>query len=119
MINVIRKNELSQETVKQFFFINEAGKLCWLHGNKRAKAGQVAGSVRRKDGYHSINFFGTAYSADQLKHFYLTGEWKSFFREKPQVTITVAKTKPKVKKKQIKAKETTVKFYDNNDFWEE
>jgi hypothetical protein len=134
------KKELTQDILKKHLEMNSKGDLVWTHDTPKAKKGNVAGTVREKDGYHSIVLLGVNYSGKQLKHFYETGSWATFFRKKPQVTVAIkekgkakvvkAEVKPKVEvktkgKKSIaqqiaemeKTKSESLKFYDNNNFW--
>jgi hypothetical protein len=136
----VAKKELTQETLKNHLEMNSKGDLVWIHNTPKAKKGDVAGTVREKDGYHSVVLLGVNYSGKQLKHFYETGSWATFFRKKSQVTVAIkekgkakvtkAESKPKVEAKakgkkpiaqQIaemeQAKSANPKFYDNNNFW--
>jgi hypothetical protein len=140
------KKELTQDILKKHLEMNSKGDLIWTHDTPKAKKGNVAGTVREKDGYHSIVLLGVNYSGKQLKHFYETGSWATFFRKKPQVTVAIkekgkakvvkteVKPKPKVETKskakvkkpiaqQIaemeQAKSANLKFYDNNNFWDD
>lgn len=78
--NTIKKDELTVEILKQHLYMGEDGKLYWGHETPKAKKDSMAGTVRPKDGYHSIVLLGTNYSAKQLEWFYKTGEWKTFPR---------------------------------------
>jgi vacuolar-type H+-ATPase catalytic subunit A/Vma1 len=131
----VSKKELTVDVLKQHLTMNKQGDLVWVKDTPKAKAGSVAGTVREKDGYHSIVLLGVNYSGKQLKHFYKTGQWTNFFRKKPVVQVKVEKkeakvelvkqepVKTKVKKtkplaQQIAESENNQKFYDNNSFWE-
>jgi hypothetical protein len=132
----VTKKELTLEVLKQNLTMNKQGDLVWVKDTPKAKAGSVAGTVREKDGYHSIVLLGVNYSGKQLKHFYQTGQWTSFFRKKPVVQVKVEKKESKVKlvkedkptvvkkskakplAQQIAESENNQKFYDNNSFWE-
>jgi len=136
----IIKKELTQDILKKHLEMNPKGDLVWTHDTPKAKKGNVAGTVREKDGYHSIVLLGVNYSGKQLKHFYETGSWATFFRKKPQVTVAIKeKGKAKVVKAEVKpkaevktkgkksiaqqiaemeqTKSENLKFYDNNNFW--
>jgi vacuolar-type H+-ATPase catalytic subunit A/Vma1 len=128
----VSKKELTVEVLKQHLTMNKQGDLVWVKDTPKAKAGSVAGTVREKDGYHSVVLLGVNYSGKQLKHFYKTGQWTNFFRKKPVVQVKVEKKESKVnlvKQEPVKAKakplaqqiaesENNQKFYDNNSFWE-
>ena len=136
----VLKKELTVDVLKQHLKMNKNGDLVWTHDTPKAKEGTIAGTIREKDGYHSIVLLGVNYSGKQLKHFYQTGQWTSFFRKKPVVQVKVEK-KDKVVKAKVQEKIESVKpvvkatktkplaqqiaehekekFYDNNDFWEQ
>jgi len=131
----VSKKELTVEVLKQHLTMNKQGDLVWVKDTPKAKAGSVAGTVREKDGYHSIVLLGVNYSGKQLKHFYKTGQWTNFFRKKPVVQVKVEKKEAKVElvkqepvktnvkktkplAQQIAESENNQKFYDNNSFWE-
>jgi len=135
----ITKKELTTDIVKQYLSMDKSNNLLWIKDTPKAKKGSIAGTVREKDGYHSIVLLGVNYSGKQLKHFYQTGSWTTFFRKKEQVAITIkekgkakiVKAKVKVKSENIKTKKSIAqqiselpksdkispKFYDDNAFW--
>jgi ribosomal protein L34E len=103
--NTVAKKDLTLDILKQHLEMDTKGNLVWLHDTPKAKKGAVAGMVREKDGYHSIVLLGTNYSGKQLKAFYQTGSWSTFYKRTPEVSVTITKekkakvTKPKAEKK--------------------
>lgn len=53
----------------------EKGVFYWLQPRPRIKVGVIAGSLKKKTGYVSIEIDGKEYAAHRLAWFYITGKW--------------------------------------------
>ena len=70
---------LTQRTLKEILFYNhKTGLFVWKirpSFNSRRKEGEIAGCVKKDEGYRVIKFNGIAYLAHRLAWLYMTGEW--------------------------------------------
>jgi hypothetical protein len=98
---IVSKAELTQAIVFEHMEINAQGDLVWTKKSPKANIGDIVGTIRPKDGYHSVSFLGTAYSYKQLKEFALTGEWKAFPRVAKVEANSDSKSKSKPKQLEL------------------
>lgn len=75
---------ISQEELKKLIkYEPESGRFIWIiNASTRVRAGDVAGYVRKKDGYLVVRINGYGYSAHRLAWFYVNGVWPGIIDHK-------------------------------------
>lgn len=75
---------MTQDKLKEYLeYYPETGLFVWKKVNKvnQRKVGDIAGSLRKDDGYISIMVSGKAYKATHLAHLYMTGELPTLYMD--------------------------------------